>query len=64
MLQGFVSEHDYQDVEEAFPGIWRYYAELADKPCTFLELAWRYANGTARASSAAGDGASPSAPRC
>ena len=64
MLQGFVTEHDYQDVEEAFPGIWCYYAELADKPCTFLELAWRYAHGRTRAASASSDGASSPAPRC
>jgi hypothetical protein len=44
MLQGFITERDRQATEEAFPGIWGFYAELTDKPCTFLELVWRYSH--------------------
>lgn len=43
MLQGFVTERDLLLAEESFPGIRRFYAELVEKPRTFLELMWRFA---------------------
>ncbi len=43
MLQGFVTERDLSLAEEAFPGIRRFYADLVEKPRTFLELVWRFA---------------------
>jgi hypothetical protein len=48
MLHGFITERDLAAIEEAFPGIWRFYSELTEKPCTFLELVWRFACDTGR----------------
>jgi hypothetical protein len=42
MLRGLITEIDFAECEQAFPGIEHYYRELQDKPCTFLELVWRY----------------------
>ena len=42
-LQGLITDDDLASVEEAFPGICRYYLELKEKPCTFLELLWSFA---------------------
>ena len=42
MLHGLITERDRLAVEEAFPGIWRFYLELEDKPCTFLDLVWLF----------------------
>jgi hypothetical protein len=41
-MQGFVTERDFEQVEEAFPGICRFYRALIVKPRTFLELVWLY----------------------
>jgi hypothetical protein len=41
-MRGYITETDFQECDEAFPGIVRYYRELKDKPKTFLELFWRY----------------------
>jgi hypothetical protein len=38
MMRGYITEIDFEKVEQAFPGIVRYYRELKDKPATFLEL--------------------------
>ena len=43
MLHGLVTESDLPAIEESFPGIWRFYTELHDKPGTFLELVWLFA---------------------
>ena len=45
MLQGMVTERDLPAIEDAFPGISRYYEGLIDKPRTCLELVWRYVTG-------------------
>jgi hypothetical protein len=37
-MQGFITECDLQQADAEFPGIAAYYASLADKPRTFLEL--------------------------
>jgi hypothetical protein len=42
MLRGMITEQDFEECECAFPGIARYYADLKDKPSTFLELVWAY----------------------
>src|SRR5437868_1736707 len=42
MMRGYITEIDFDKVDEAFPGIVRYYRELKDKPCTFLELVWGF----------------------
>jgi hypothetical protein len=41
-MLGYITETDFQECDEAFPGIARYYRELKDKPKTFLELFWAY----------------------
>ncbi len=41
-MRGYITETDFQECDEAFPGIVRYYRELKDKPKTFLELFWAY----------------------
>ncbi len=43
MLKGLITERDIVAAEDAFPGIWRFYDQLDDKPGTFLELVWRFA---------------------
>jgi hypothetical protein len=42
MMRGYITEIDFEKVEQAFPGIVRYYRELKDKPSTFLELVWGF----------------------
>jgi hypothetical protein len=42
MMRGYITETDFEQCDEAFPGIVRYYRELQDKPRTFLELFWAY----------------------
>jgi hypothetical protein len=41
-MRGYITETDFAECDEAFPGIVRYYRELKDKPKTFLELFWAY----------------------
>jgi hypothetical protein len=42
MMRGFITESDFDQVDECFPGIVRYYRELKEKPKTFLELLWGF----------------------
>lgn len=37
-MQGFITERDLEQADEAFPGISCFFASLGDKPTTFLEL--------------------------
>ena len=39
---GFITERDLEQAEHSFPGIQRYFATLAHKPLTFLELLARF----------------------
>ncbi len=41
-FSGFISEKNWKEIEEAFPGIYNYYKKLREKPKTFLELQWRF----------------------
>ncbi len=41
-MRGFITESDFDKVDECFPGIVRYYRELKEKPRTFLELLWDF----------------------
>jgi len=41
-MRGFITEKDFEKVDECFPGIVRYYRELQEKPRTFLELLWGF----------------------
>jgi len=42
MLRGLITEIDFDEVDQCFPGIVRYYRELKEKPLTFLELLWGF----------------------
>jgi hypothetical protein len=44
MMRGFITESDFDLVDQVFPGIVRYYRELKVKPQTFLELFWAFTN--------------------
>jgi hypothetical protein len=37
-MQGFITDADLEQADEEFPGIRRFFAMLAHKPSTFLEL--------------------------
>jgi hypothetical protein len=41
-MRGFVTDRDLEAAEACFPGIRAFYASLARKPTTFLELVWLY----------------------
>jgi hypothetical protein len=41
-VRGFITERDFANAECEFPGICAFYAALAEKPMTFLELVWSY----------------------
>jgi hypothetical protein len=41
-MRGFITERDFEVIDQCFPGIMRYYRELKEKPKTFLELLWRF----------------------
>jgi len=49
-MRGFITERDFDEAEDAFPGIARFYASLPNKPRTFLELTWLYAAAEKRGS--------------
>jgi hypothetical protein len=44
-MVGFITERHLDQAEEAFPGIARFFASLARKPRTFLELVSLFAWG-------------------
>ena len=37
-MRGYITEANFDECEEAFPGIVAFYRQLAAKPRTFLEL--------------------------
>ena len=41
-MQGFITENELTQANQEFPGIADYFATLAVKPRTFLELVARY----------------------
>ncbi len=41
-MRGFITDSDFDLIDQCFPGIKRYYRELQEKPKTFLELMWRF----------------------
>lgn len=41
---GCITEKNWDEMEKAFPGIYKYYRRLSRKPKTFLELQWRFLN--------------------
>jgi hypothetical protein len=41
-VQGRITERHLPLAEKCFPGIGRFYAEMATKPATFLQLVWLF----------------------
>jgi hypothetical protein len=41
-LQGFITEKNFDEAEEAFPGIATFYEHCRRKPRTFLDLVWQF----------------------
>ena len=49
-MLGFITEKNLADAEKCFPGIGRFYAEMATKPATFLQLVWAFEESRAQQS--------------
>jgi hypothetical protein len=41
-LRGFITEQNFAEAEEEFPGITTYYEHCRRKPGTFLDLVWQF----------------------
>jgi hypothetical protein len=41
-VQGRITERQLPHAERCFPGIQRFYDDLAEKPATFLQLLWAF----------------------
>jgi hypothetical protein len=41
-ILGFITERDFDQAEEAFPGIVTFYEHCGRKPSTFLDLVWQF----------------------
>ena len=41
-MAGLITEKDWDAIEAAFPGIFKFYQKLAQKQKTFLELQWAF----------------------
>jgi hypothetical protein len=41
-LRGFITERNFEEAEDAFPGIVTFYEHCLRKPRTFLELVWQF----------------------
>jgi len=61
-MQGFITDTSLQLAEEEFPGIGQVYAQLADKPRTFLQLVWLYLGLGRITSRACGSALRPATP--
>jgi len=47
-MRGCITEVDFEEAERCFPGIAKFYLELACKPATFLELVWAFLDASRR----------------
>ena len=54
-MRGCITELDFEEADRCFPGIAKFYRDLARKPATFLELVWAYLDAGLRG----GDEAAP-----
>jgi hypothetical protein len=52
-LHGFITEQDFDQAEEAFPGIAAFYETCLRRPGTFLDLVWQFENDLAARPTAA-----------
>jgi hypothetical protein len=50
-VQGRITEAHLPEAERLMPGITRFYAELRQKPATFLDLLWAFEARHARCTS-------------
>ena len=41
-MQGMITERDFLQIEQSFPGLYCFYQGLKTKPTTFLELVWLF----------------------
>ena len=55
-MRGYITEANFDECEEAFPGIVDFYRHLAAKPRTFLELVHEFLRGMEASSRARGRG--------
>jgi hypothetical protein len=53
-MRGCITEKDFAQCEDAFPGIVRFYEQLVEKPRTFLELVFAYERRAVASSSRRG----------
>jgi len=49
-MQGRITERHLPLAEKSFPGIQRFYAQMQEKPATFLQLVWAYEGHLSRVS--------------
>jgi hypothetical protein len=47
LLHGFITEENFDEADEAFPGIARFYEQCRTKPTTFLDLVWQFEDAIA-----------------
>jgi hypothetical protein len=47
ILHGFITEQNFDQAEEAFPGIALFYEQCRRKPRTFLDLVWQFEDALA-----------------
>jgi hypothetical protein len=50
-VQGRITEQHLPEAEQSMPGITRFYAGLAVKPATFLDLLWAFEGRRSRCKS-------------
>ena len=46
-LRGLITEAHFDQAENEFPGIKRFFESCAEKPLTFLSLVWQFEAGQA-----------------
>jgi hypothetical protein len=55
-VQGRITETELPLAEKSFPGISEMYANMSEKPATFLQLLWKYESERQRAVESAPSG--------
>ena len=41
-MSGYITEQNWTEIENEYPGIFEFYQKLIQKPQTFLELLWKF----------------------
>jgi len=47
LLLGFITERNFDEADETFPGIATFYNQCRSKPRTFLDLVWQFEDALA-----------------